>query len=315
MDALSNVRDRMTPMVALTGAVAIATAGALAAPPALQSAEHLAPAVVREVKSLPVELVASNFFAPYYAMPAGLAGTAITVPLFVVTFAVDNVVKGTTQLLTNLNVDKRLAQQPVVLTHSLLFPIATGAQIALASGLDGTYVYGKFTPAQALNFFVDAVKAAVDGFVAAEKALFTPPAMAAKPAINDVASPAIAEPGTTVTLSTASASVPAKVAPKHITTTPTAATPEQSTTPTADTEKATGDTEKAEPAAVADTPVVKKPTWKRPTFKLPTLKLPTFKLPTPKKAPTAGTADSGTTPSAPKADAGSKDAGSEASSK
>jgi hypothetical protein len=306
----------MTPMVALTGAVAIAAAGAVAAPPALQAAEHIAPTVVREVKSVPVELAASNFFAPYYAMPAGLAGTAITIPLFVVTLAVDNVVKGTTQLLTNLNVDKRLAQQPVVLMHSLVFPIATGAQIALASGLDGTYVYGKFTPAQALNFFVDAVKAAVDGFVAAEKALFTQPAVTAKTAINDVASPAIAESGTTVTLSTASASVPAKVAPKHIATTPTAAAPEQSTAQTADTEKATGDTEKAEPA-VADTPVVKKPTWKRPTFKLPTLKLPTFKLPAPKKAATTtGTAAGSVSPSSPsKADAGSKDAGSEGSSK
>lgn len=314
MDALSNVRDRMTPMVALTGAVAIAAAGAVAAPPALQAAEHLTPAVVREVKSLPVELAAVNFFAPYYAMPAGLAGTAITVPLYVVTLAVDNVVKGTTQLLTNLNVDKRLAQQPVVLTHSLVFPIATGAQIALASGLDGTYVYGKFTPAQALNFFTNAVKAAIDGFIAAEKALFTPPALTAKTATQDVASPAIAEVNRTVTLSTASAGVTPKTAPKHVAATSTGAAPESSTAATGDTEKATGDTEKAEPPA-SQTPAVKKPTWKRPTFKLPTLKLPTFKLPAPKKATTAGAADTDTTSSAPKADTGSKDAGSESSSK
>lgn len=307
MDALGNVRDRMTPMVALTGAVAIAAAGAVGAPPALQGTEHITPAVVREVRSLPVELAAVNFFAPYYAMPAGLAGTAITVPLYVVTLAVDNVVKGTTQLLTNLNVDKRLAQQPVVLTHSLVFPIATGAQIALASGLDGTYVYGKFTPAQALNFFTNAVKAAIDGFIAAEKALFTPPAVTAKTATQDVASPAIAEVNRTVTLSTASAGVTPKTAPKHSSATPTDASPELSTA-------ATGDTEKAEFPA-SQTPAVKKPTWKRPTFKLPTLKLPTFKLPAPKKATTAGTADTDTTSSAPKADTGSKDAGSESSSK
>lgn len=301
-------------MVALTGAVAIAAAGAVAAPPALRATEHITPAVVREVKSLPVELAAVNFFAPYYAMPAGPAGTAITVPLYVVTLAVDNVVKGTTQLLTNLNVDKRLAQQPVVLTHSLVFPIATGAQIALASGLDGTYVYGKFTPAQALNFFTNAVKAAIDGFIAAEKALFTPPALTAKTAPQDVASPAIAEVNRTVTLSTASAGVTPKTAPKHSAATPTDAAPEPSTAATGDTEKATGDTEKAESSA-SQTPTVKKPTWKRPTFKLPTLKLPTFKLPAPKKATTAGTADTDTTSSAPKADTGSKDAGSESSSK
>ncbi|MEN4477028.1 hypothetical protein [Mycolicibacterium cosmeticum] len=314
MDALSNVRDRMTPMVALTGAVAIAAAGAVGAPPALQGTEHITPAVVREVTSLPVELAAVNFFAPYYAMPAGVAGTAITVPLYVATLAVDNVVKGTTQLLTNLNVDKRLAQQPVVLTHSLVFPIATGAQIALASGLDGTYVYGKFTPAQALSFFTNAVKAAIDGFVAAEKALFTPPALTAKTVTQDVASPAIAEVNRTVTLSTASAGVTPKTAPKHSSATPTDASPELSTAATGDTEKATGDTEKAESPA-SQTPAVKKPTWKRPTFKLPTLKLPTFKLPAPKKATTAGTADTDTTSSAPKADTGSKDAGSESSSK
>ncbi len=299
-------------MVALTGAVAIAAAGAVAAPPALQAAEHVTPAVVREVKSLPVELAAVNFFAPYYAMPAGPAGTAITVPLYVVTLAVDNVAKGATQLLTNLNVDKRLAQQPVVLTHSLVFPIATGAQIALASGLDGTYVYGKFTPAQALNFFVNAVKAAVDGFVAAEKALFTQPSVTAKTAAPDVASPAIGEASRTVTLSTASAEVTPKAPRKHSAATPANAGPEPSTEATGDTEKATGDTEKAE-SPVPATPVVKKPTWKRPTFKLPTLKLPTFKLPAPKKTTT--TADSDTTPSAPKGDTGSKDAGSEGSSK
>jgi hypothetical protein len=305
----------MTPMVALTGAVAVAAAGAVAAPPALQVAERSTPAVVREVKSLPVDLAAVNFFAPYYAMPAGLAGTAITVPLYVVTLAVDNVVKGTTQLLTNLNVDKRLAQQPVVLTHSLVFPIATGAQIALASGLDGTYVYGKFTPAQALNFFVNAVKAAIDGFVAAEKALFTPPALTAETARQDVASPAIAEVNRTVTLSTASAEVTPKAVPKHIAATPTDAGAAPSAGATGDTEKATGDDEKAESPA-PDTPVVKKPTWKRPAFKLPALKLPTFKLPARKKTTTTNTTtDTDTTSSVPKADAGSKDAGSEGSSK
>jgi acyl dehydratase len=302
----------MTPIAALTGAVAIAAATAVSAPPMRHAAENIAPAVVREVKSLPVDLAAVNFFAPYYAMPAGLGGTLITVPLYVVTLAADNVVKGTTQLLTNLKVDKRLAQQPVVLTHSLVFPIATGAQIALASGLDGTYVYGKFTPAQALNFFVNAVKAAIDGFVAAEKALFTQPSLTAKTASQDVASPAVADPGSTVTLSTASADVTPKASPKHSAAAAPKAAPEPSTESTEDSEKATGDTEKADPPA-SDAPVVKKPTWKPPTFKLPTLKLPTFKLPAPKKA--TRTADTDTTSSAPKADAGSKDAGSEGSSK
>ncbi|MHA3019543.1 hypothetical protein ACXPWS_04640 [Mycobacterium sp. BMJ-28] len=315
MDALSGTRVRLAPMVALTGAVAIATATVVSSPPAQLAAEKAVPAVVREVKSLPVQLTSGvNFFAPYYAMPAGAGGVLVTVPLYVVTLAVDNVVKGTTQLLTNLNIDKRLAQQPTVLTHSLVFPIATGAQIALSGLLGGTYIYGQFTPVQALNFLINSVKNAIDGFVAAEKALLGVPSLTAKSAgaestIQDVGSPAIATSTPTVTLSTAQTDIAPKPLRKQKTAEAGEAAPLDDPNGSVD---AAGDTGKPDTPA-ADAGTVKKPAVKLPKLKLPTFKLPTLKLPTLKKS-TAG-ATKPENASNPEADQPAKDAGSQGSSK
>ncbi len=76
MDAQNYVRVRTAPMVAFTGAVVIATATAVSAPPVQRAAENIAPAVVHEVKSLPVQLTAYNPFVPY-AQPVGVVGYAL----------------------------------------------------------------------------------------------------------------------------------------------------------------------------------------------------------------------------------------------
>lgn len=279
VDALIDIRERMTPMMALTGAMAIATAAVVSAPSVQHAAERVVPLAVHEVKSLPLQLTSGvDFFAPYYYQPAGPLGTAVTVPLYVVTYAADTLVKGVTQVLTGLHVDNRLAQQPSLLTQGLLFPIATGVQGALASALDGTFVLGKFTPAQAINFALNAIKTAIEGFIAAEKALFTPPsptlAVTTKTdaktdaKTQDVASPpAIADSTPTVTLSTAKVDTAPKTVPKQKVAAATADGAAESST------DAAGDTKKADPA---DTVTAAKPAWKKPTLKLP----PTFKLPT-----------------------------------
>ncbi len=75
MDALIDIRERMTPMMALTGAMAIATAAVVSAPSVQHAAERVVPLAVHEVKSLPLQLTSGvDFFAPYYYQPAGPLG-------------------------------------------------------------------------------------------------------------------------------------------------------------------------------------------------------------------------------------------------
>jgi hypothetical protein len=67
VDALSDIRERMTPAVALAGAVAIATAAVISSPPMQRATESAIPVAVHEVKSLPLQLTSSyDVFAPYY---------------------------------------------------------------------------------------------------------------------------------------------------------------------------------------------------------------------------------------------------------
>ncbi|MGJ6122406.1 hypothetical protein QN239_07500 [Mycolicibacterium sp. Y3] len=313
MDALIDIRERVTPMLALTGAMAIATAAVVSAPPVQHAAERVVPPAVHEVKSLPLQLTSGvDFFAPYYYQPAGPLGTAVTVPLYVVTYAADTLVKGVTQVLTGLHVDNRLAQQPSLLTQGLLFPIATGVQGALASALDGTFVLGKFTPAQAINFALNAIKTAIEGFIAAEKALFTPsPTLAVTTKTDaktqDVACTAIADSTPTVTLSTAKVDTAPKTVPKQKV---AAATADGAAGASTD---AAGDTKKAD---TADTVAAAKPAWKKPTLKLPTFKLPTLKFSIPKKATAGATKpESASSSDTPKASHESNDGGSQGTSK
>ncbi len=313
MDALIDIRERMTPTLALTGAMAIATAAVVSAPPVQHAAERVVPLAVHEVKSLPLQLTSGvDFFAPYYYQPAGPLGTAVTIPLYVVTYAADTVVKGVTQVLTGLHVDNRLAQQPSLLTQGLLFPIAAGVQGALASALDGTFVLGKFTPAQAINFALNAIKTAIEGFIAAEKALFTPsPTLAVTTKTDaktqDVASPAIADSTPTVTLSTAKVDTAPKTVPKQKVAAAAADGAAESST------DAAGDTTKTD---TADTVTAAKPAWRKPTLKLPTFKLPTLKFSIPKKATAGATKpESASSSDTPKASHESNDGGSQGTSK
>lgn len=266
--------ERMASLAAVAGVVVLASTAVMSSPPVQHAAAQIAPAVLHEVKSLEVRLTASDPVYPFYYAPRAL-GTAITVPLWLATEVVASIADGTSQVLTNLHVDPRIAQQPTLITHNLAIPIAVGAQGAFVSAVDVTYTLGHFTPAQAWSFFVNAVKDAVNGFVAAERQLFgLAPATVTKPlttaAVDTpaIASTAITEQKSTVTLSTLQASSP-KAVPhdKKATADPG---PAQTSTATADdTATASG---AATPASKATT-AKKAPTLKLPTFKLPTLKL------------------------------------------
>ncbi len=315
MDALSDIRERMTPAVALAGAVAIATTAVMSSPPVQRAAENTATVAVHEVKSLPLQLTSSvDFFAPYYYQPVGPLGTAITIPLYVVTYVADSLAKGLTQTLTDLHVDPRVAQVPAALSR-VVFSIAGRVQGGVVSALDGTYVLGKFTPIQAINFIIEPLKQLIEAVVAAGTHLLDPSqALAATAKVadtnQDVASPSVAAATHAVTLSTAQADVTPKSLhkKKESDATPAADVSDASANPVADdTEKSDApkaDTPKADTPAT-DAPAVKKPTWKKPTLKLPTLKLPKLKLPAPKKAVPADTSSEGA----------SKGTGSEGSSK
>lgn len=279
-------------MVALTGAVVIATAATVSAPPLQRAAENIVPAVVHEVKSIPVQLTAYNPFVPY-AQPVGVIGYAITTVFATQTALLLPVFDGATQTLTEAGLDPRWAQQPQLIARSLALPLAVAVQTALVGNLEGTYVYGKFTPAEALNFFVNAAKTAIDGFIAAEKALFGQPALTAKASgatgpAPDVSSTDIPDEASVVTLSTTQADAPAATGLKP-TTADTVSTDDQLQ---ASTPEISGKATEAEAEAV--TTVAKKPTFKLPTIKLPKLKLPTLKLPTPKKTTRPATTASGT---------------------
>ena len=313
MHVLSDVRERMTPVVALAGAVAIATATVVSSPPVQRAAENTAQVAVHEVKSLPLQLTSSvDFFAPYYYMPAGPIGTAITIPLYAVTYAADTLVKGVSQTLINLHVDPRLAEVPTVVAR-VVWSIAGRVQGGVVSAIDGTYVLGKLTPIQAINFIIEPIKEAIEAFVAAGKHLLDPSLAVAATARAADTSQDVASPTITTTKSVTLSTAQTDVSPKSLRTKkePDAVTaaevPDATPNPVDDTEKADApkaDTSKAD-TATTDAPTVKKPTWKKPTLKLPKLKLPTLKFPGSKKTPSADKSSE----SAP------KDAGSEDSSK
>lgn len=289
-------------MVAFTGAVVIATATAVSAPPVQRAAENIAPAVVHEVKSLPVQLTAYNPFVPY-AQPVGVVGYALTTVFATQTALLLPTFDGATQALTEAGFDPRWAQQPQLIARSLVLPIAVAVQTALVGGLEGTYVYGKFTPAEALSFFVDAVKTAIEGFVAAEKALFgqstlAPKVSGATAATPEVSSTELPDAASTVTLSTGQTDSAPATGLTHAT---------ADTTTNDDDQAKAGGAEITGEAAVLDAPettdavmsVPKKPTFKLPTLKLPKLKLPklklpTLKFPTSKKTTRTATTTSGT---------------------
>lgn len=293
MDAQGNVQARMAPMVALTGAVVIAAAAAVSAPPVQRAAENIAPAVVHEVKSLPVQLMAYNPFVPY-AQPVGVVGYALTTVFATQTAVLLPTFDGATEALTAAGVDPRWAQQPQLIARSLVLPIAVAVQTALVGGLEGTYVYGKFTPAEALSFFVDAVKTAINGFVAAEKALFGQSTLAAKVSGTTAVAPEassteLPDAASVVTVSTAQAGSSAAPGLKHPSADTTKKDDEQSLD---DTPESTAETTALD-ATEAVTSVPKKPTFKLPALKLPKLKLPTLKFPTPKKTTRPATTTSG----------------------
>lgn len=320
MDAQGIVQTRMAPMVALTGAVVIATAAVVSAPPVQRAAENIVPAVAHEVKSLQVQLTAYNPFVPY-AQPVGLIGYALTTAFATQTAVLLPAFDGATETLTQAGVDPRWAQQPQLIARNLALPIAVAVQTALVGGLEGTYVHGKFTPAEALTFFIDAVKAAIDGFVAAEKALFGQPALADKAsgataAAPDVSSTELPDTASVVTLSTTQADDSAAAGVEH----PTAGTStNDDDTPRSGTPEVAGEPTSPESSETV-TSVPKKPAFKLPTFKLPKVKLPTLKFPTPKKttrptATTSGTpaanvqADNDSVASSPKSESGASDSG------
>ncbi|CAN7665312.1 hypothetical protein [Mycolicibacterium frederiksbergense] len=297
MDAQGLVRVRTSTMVALTGAAVIATATAVSAPPVQRAAENVVPAVVHEVKSLPVQLTAYNPFVPY-AQPVGVVGYALTTVFATQTALLLPTFDGATQALTEAGLDPRWAQQPQLIARSLLLPVAVAVQTALVGGLEGTYVYGKFTPAEALSFFVDAVKTALEGFVAAEKALFgqstlAPKVSGATAATPEVSSTELPDAASTVTLSTGQTDSAPATGLTHAT---------AGTTTNDDDQAKAGGAEITGEAAVLEAPettdvvtsVPKKPTFTFPTLKLPKLKLPTLKFPTPKKTTRPATTTSGT---------------------
>lgn len=300
--------ERMASMAAVAGAVLLASTAVMSSPPVQHAAAEVAPAVVHEIKSLEVRLTASDPVYPFYYAPRAL-GTAITVPLWLATEVVAAVADGTSQVLTNLHVDPRIAQQPTLITHSLAIPIAVGAQGAFVSAVDVTYTLGHFTPAQAWNFFVNAVKDAVNGFVAAERQLFgLAPATATKPVTTAavqtpaIASTTVADQKSTVTLSTLQASPSTTVS--HDKKAAADPGPTQTSTATAD------DTATASAAATPDTAdraatAKKPPTFKLPTFKLSTFKLPTLKLVKPKPSSSADSpSKAGTVAAAPATESG-----------
>lgn len=302
MDAQGNMQARMAPMVALTGAVVIATAAVVSAPPVQRATENIVPAAVHQVKSLPVQLAAYNPFVPY-AQPVGVIGYALTTVFSTQTALLLPTFDGATQALTEAGVDPRWAQQPQLIARNLVLPIAVAVQTALVGGLEGTYVYGKFTPAEALNFFVDAVKTALEGFVAAERALFGQSALAAKASgatdsAPDASSTELPSAESVVTLSTGQVDAPAATGLKHAAAETTNSDDEhpQPVSPEI--------TDEATPleTTTALTSVPKKPTFKLPTLKLPKLKLPTLKFPSPKKSSRPATATSGSSAANPQAD-------------
>ncbi|MDZ7881808.1 MAG: hypothetical protein U5N53_02340 [Mycobacterium sp.] len=294
MDAQGYVRVRTAPMVALTGAVVIATATVVSTPPVQRAAENIVPAVVHEVKSLPVQLAAYNPFVPY-AQPVGVVGYALTTVFATQTALLLPTFDGATQALTEAGVDRRWAQQPQLIARSLVLPIAVAVQTALVGGLEGTYVYGKFTPAEALSFFVDAVKTALEGFVAAERALFgqstlAPKVSGATAATPEVSSTELPDAASTVTLSTAQADGAAATPVTRPSVETAKGDDEQ---PQVVAPETTGETTSLETSeAVAS--VLKKPTFTLPTLKLPKLKLPTLKFPTSKKTTRPATITPGT---------------------
>lgn len=300
MDAQNHVRVRTAAMVALTGAVAIATATAVSAPPVQRAAENIVPVVVHEVKSLPVQLAAYNPFVPY-AQPVGLIGYALTTAFATQTALLLPVFDGATQTLTEAGLDPRWAQQPQLIARSLVLPIAVAVQTALVGGLEGTYVYGKFTPAEALSLFVDAVKTALEGFVAAEKALFgqstlAPKVSGATAATPEVSSTELPDAASTVTLSTGQTDSAPATGLTHATADTTTNDDEQ---PQVVAPETTGETTSLE------TPEAVTSVTKKPTFTLPTLKLPTLKFPTSKKTTRPATITSGTPAANVQADNGS----------
>lgn len=275
MEAQSNVRVRMAPMVALTGAVVIATAATVSAAPVQRAAENAVPAVVHQVKSLPVQLTAYNPFAPY-AQPVGVIGYALTTVFATQTAVALPIFDGATETLTAAGLDPRWAEQPQLIARSLVLPLAVAAQTALVGALEGTYIYGKFTPAEALNFFIDAVKTAINGFIAAERALFGQQTATARVAeettsVPEASSTELLDTASVVALSTAQPAGPAATEAKSN---------------TSDAEIA-GETAAAETTEAVTEAV--RPAFTLPALRLPTLKLATPKFPAPKKARTGVT--------------------------
>lgn len=284
-------------MVALTGAAVIATATAVSAPPVQRAAENVVPVVVHEVKSLPVQLTAYNPFVPY-AQPVGVVGYALTTVFATQTALLLPTFDGATQALTEAGLDPRWAQQPQLIARSLLLPVAVAVQTALVGGLEGTYVYGKFTPAEALSFFVDAVKTALEGFVAAEKALFgqstlAPKVSGATAATPEVSSTELPDAASTATLSTGRTDSAPATGLTHAT---AGATTNDDDQAKAGGAEITGEAAVLEAPETTDvvTSVPKKPTFTFPALKLPKLKLPTLKFPTSKKTTRPATTTSGT---------------------
>lgn len=295
MDARSDVRVRLAPMVALSGAVVIATAAVVSAPPVQRAAENVAPAVVHQVKSLPVQLTAYNPFAPY-AQPVGVIGYALTTVFATQTAVALPIFDGATETLTAAGLDPRWAEQPQLIARSLVLPLAVAAQTALVGALEGTYIYGKFTPAEALDFFISAVKTAIDGFIAAERALFgqqtvTAKASGASAAVPDASSTEIPDTASVVTLSTAQADVPAATELRHT-----------ASGPATTDDQLPADSEIDGETAATETIEAERPTFKLPTLTLPKLKLATPKFPAPRKARSSAT--SVTSASNPQADNG-----------
>lgn len=298
MEAQSNVRVRMAPMAALTGVVMVTTAATVSAPPVQRAIENVGPAVVHQVKTLPVQLTAYNPFAPY-AQPVGVIGYALTTVFATQTAVTLPIFDGATETLTAAGLDPRWAEQPQLIARSLVLPLAVATQTALVGALEGTYIYGKFTPAEALSFFIDAVKAAFDGFVAAERALFGGQQASTADAVGvptpgpDVSSTEIPDTESVLTLSTAQAGDSAPASLK-----PTASGAASTDAPQQAAVENTGEdavTEAAEAEVEAE-----KPSFAFPTFKLPALKVPKPKSLTPRKVRSAATAGAPT--SKPKAD-------------
>lgn len=277
----------MAPMMALTGAVVIAAAATVGAPAVPRAVEHVAPAVVHQVKSLPVQLAAYNPFVPY-AQPVGVIGYAVTTVFATQTAVVLPFFDGATETLTAAGVDARWAEQPALIARSLALPLAVAAQTALVGALEGTYVYGKFTPAEALSFFIDAVKAAFDGFVAAERALFgqqtsTARAVGAPTSVPDVSSTDVPDSESVLTLSTAQPDDSAATALKHTPSGAVGTNAPQQFDAVSDDEQRQPDAEITGESAMTET-AEDETVANGPTFTFPTIKLPAWKAPTPKSS-------------------------------